>query len=60
MTISDRQVLAFAAFAVIIIFLLSEIVDTLSNVKIVLAIKPGFDNVIEGEAREVSDKPASN
>jgi uncharacterized protein YoxC len=60
MTLSDRQALAFVIFAVLIIFLLSEISFSLQNVKIVLAIKSHPDNVIEGEAREVPDRPASN
>lgn len=54
MTLNDRQVLAFAAFMLVIIFLLSEIADSLANVKIVLAIKRDFGNVIEGEARETA------
>jgi len=55
--LSDKQVLAFACFAVLIIFLLSEIVDRLTYVKIIVAIPRDAASVIEGEAREV---PASD
>lgn len=54
---SERHVLAFAIFAVLIIVLLEEIAWRLQNVKIIVAIPRDPGNVIEGEAREV---PASD
>lgn len=50
---SKQESLAFAIFAVLIIWLLNEIAFSLSNVKIVVAIRGESSNVIEGEAREV-------